>query len=322
MSQNNVGQSINGKYINSYKLDLDTLLTESGVPHDLLQCNKISCKSEIHQKQIIALHNHIMQSCLVANNKNIPFDKTQKLTAKKKSISGWNKYIKEHRERAIFWHHLWKSAGSPQSCLVANNKNIPFDKTQKLTAKKKSISGWNKYIKEHRERAIFWHHLWKSAGSPQSGLVANIRRSTRAQYHCKVKHIKSQQESITMSSVAESIKTSNAKRACGKIKGVCSRKSTIPNCIDNVQGEANIAEMFRSKYDKLFSIASTSVSKLEQIRSRIDENIDSCCNHQKCYCDHDINVQDIKTVLRQLKYGVIDFIVTISYMDAIDSMLY
>ena len=106
-----------------------------------------------------------------------------------------------------------------------------------------------------------------------------------------------------MSSVAESIKTSNAKRAWEKIKGVCSRKSTIPNCIDNVQGETNIAKMFRSKYDKLFSSASTSVSKLEQIRSRIDENIDSCCNHQKCYCDHDINVQDIKTVVRQLKYG-------------------
>ena len=45
-----------------------------------------------------------------------------------------------------------------------------------------------------------------------------------------------------MSSVAESIKTSNAKRAREKIKGVCSRKSTIPNCIDNVQGEANIAK--------------------------------------------------------------------------------
>ena len=88
--------------INSYKLDLDLLLTECRVPHDLLQCSKTSCKSEIHQKQIIALHNHITQSCLAASNKNIPFNKTKKLTAKKKSISGWNDYIKEHREGAIF----------------------------------------------------------------------------------------------------------------------------------------------------------------------------------------------------------------------------
>ena len=46
----------------------------------------------------------------------------------------------------------------------------------------------------------------------------------------------------------------------GKIKTVCSKKSTVPN---NIEGGANIAELYRSKYDKLFSSVRTPVSKIE-----------------------------------------------------------
>ena len=180
------------------------------MPCNLLHCDNILCDNQVHPEQIETLHDHIIKCCLEAGKKNIAL------------------------------------------CQAKNS-----------TSTKKQIPGWNRYVREHRERAIFWHQVWKSAGSPQSGIIGHTRRSTRAQCHQTVKLVKAQQDSIYMSPVAESIKSNNTKRAWEKLKAVCSKKSTIPNNMDNVEGGANIAEIFRSKYEKLFSSVRTPVSKIE-----------------------------------------------------------
>ena len=106
-----------------------------------------------------------------------------------------------------------------------------------------------------------------------------------------------------MSSVAESLKSNKAKRTWDKMKALCSKKSTVPNRMDNVEGGANIVEIFRSKYEKLFSSVRTPVSKIKDLKSQIQKKIVDCCNHNKCYSNHQINMYDIRKALKQLKYG-------------------
>ena len=59
--------------------------------------------------------------------------------------------------------------------------------SRKNTRNNKNLLGWNAYVKDKRDKAIFWHKMWKDAGSPKDGAIADLRRSTRAEYHKAIK---------------------------------------------------------------------------------------------------------------------------------------
>ena len=54
----------------------------------------------------------------------------------------------------------------------------------------KSVPGWNDIVEEHRERALFWHQLWKDNNSPREGLIADIRQKTHVKYHYAIRLVK------------------------------------------------------------------------------------------------------------------------------------
>ncbi len=58
------------------------------------------------------------------------------------------------------------------------------------------IPGWNELVKPYREFAIFWKCLHGEVGRPTTGWVAQIMRSTRAEYHYAIKCSRSQNEQI------------------------------------------------------------------------------------------------------------------------------
>ena len=79
--------------------------------------------------------------------------------------------------------------------LYDNIINACLDATPKLCNRpdKKStkrLPGWNELVRDLHQTAMFWHSIWKSSGSPNVGILANIRRSTRAKYHYSVKFLK------------------------------------------------------------------------------------------------------------------------------------
>ena len=46
---------------------------------------------------------------------------------------------------------------------------------------------WNDYLDELKQKSIFWHTLWKEVGRPQSGLVHNIKNSSKLKYKLAIK---------------------------------------------------------------------------------------------------------------------------------------
>ena len=47
----------------------------------------------------------------------------------------------------------------------------------------KVVIGWNEYVEHHFRTSLFWHKLWVDNGRPADGIIASIRRTTRALYH-------------------------------------------------------------------------------------------------------------------------------------------
>ena len=72
------------------------------------------------------------------------------------------------------------------ACLKASDMCIP-------STKKRVIAGWNEVAEPMRNEAIFWHGIWIDNGRPKHGLVADIRRRTRAKYKLTVKKLKRDQ---------------------------------------------------------------------------------------------------------------------------------
>ena len=54
----------------------------------------------------------------------------------------------------------------------------------------KFASGWKDHVSGYKGKACLWHYIWKQNGSPQHGLIPDIRRSTRLQYHNAIKYVK------------------------------------------------------------------------------------------------------------------------------------
>ena len=119
-------------------------------------------------------------------------------------------------------------------------------------------AGYNEYVFECRQQALFWHNIWRANGSPRHGVIADIRRNTRAGYHYtlryidrnknrlqadKVKDIESQirsscegdachsGHSITLESVKEAVLTLKS----GENDGTCTSSCTSDHIISGTE---------------------------------------------------------------------------------------
>ena len=68
-------------------------------------------------------------------------------------------------------------------CLVESaNASIP-----KTGPPGRRVPGWNQYVRPYKDASLFWHRIWKECGSPATGVVSQIRRKARGEYHKAVR---------------------------------------------------------------------------------------------------------------------------------------
>ena len=66
-----------------------------------------------------------------------------------------------------------------QTCLNAANSCIPCTGVTNI----KRTAGWATEVQPYKDKALFWNHIWNEMNRPINGVVAKIRRQTRAEYH-------------------------------------------------------------------------------------------------------------------------------------------
>ena len=64
-------------------------------------------------------------------------------------------------------------------------------------------------VKALKKDALFWHAVWKSAGSPLNNCLHNIMRSTRYTYHRAVKKCKRAELDIKKSKLLDTCVNGN-----------------------------------------------------------------------------------------------------------------
>ena len=76
-------------------------------------------------------------------------------------------------------------SGGPPS--TDPDKNCPINRT---------IPGWKETLKPKRETSLFWHAVWVSALRPSTGVLYDIMKKTRNDYHYAIRKVKKLSEEI------------------------------------------------------------------------------------------------------------------------------
>ena len=76
----------------------------------------------------------------------------------------------------------------------ASSACIP--KYEHSKGKNKNITGWIESVDDKRQTSLFWHYLWKDNGSPHNGIIAEIARRTRANYHYAIRNVLKNQNKL------------------------------------------------------------------------------------------------------------------------------
>lgn len=184
------------------------------------------------------------------------------------------------------------------ACLKASNSCFLGNKSG---TRKTPIPGWNDQVQGHRDQAIFWHQIWKSCGSPSTGWVANIRRSTRAKYHLAIRKVKQNKDSISAQNLAYNMLQNNTKdfwEEISRLEGK-SCNNVYPSQLDNTYGDKNISDLLAGKYSNLYQSVSYDEQEMILFKNEITERINKSSDES----DVNITADEVEQALKSIKYN-------------------
>ena len=102
-------------------------------------------------------------------------------------------------------------------------------------------------------------------------------RRTRAQYYYAIRRLKSNNELLRKSAMARAISDKKSRNLWSEVNKVRSKKSTISNNIDDIQGDNNIAELFSEKYAILCNSVTYEQTVIDDLLCTNEKDVISHC---------------------------------------------
>ena len=184
---------------NFFKYMLDVKLNSIVIPTILIECENLHCKDHIHLEAVDWLTTEILNAIQSAAEETIPFPKP--------TDNGSNKRYK-------------------------------------------TTPGFTDRVKQYKDKALFWHSIWKSAGRPMNTELHNIMKKTRNVYHMEYKKCRKAEATIKKSKLLDACLNGN-----GDIfKEIKAMRKTKPVCADSIDGVTNdIPNHFSNIYSELYN---------------------------------------------------------------------
>ena len=182
-------------------------------------------------------------------------------------------------------------------CLNAAQGCIPM--TGKPNDAARRIPGWSNSVQPLKDKALMWHRIWTEIGRPHEGIVAQIRRSTRANYHRAIRSVIKEEADIVKNKLAQSLLSNSHRDYWSEIKKFKRHNKNIPTVIDDARDPADIVNVFVSSYKTLFSAVSSPTEDLDNIRRDIDDKL----RNDSAGGLFLVTFDDIVKAVKRLKHG-------------------
>jgi exonuclease III len=181
-----------------------------------------------------------------------------------------------------------------QACIKCAEICIPYTKPGK-----KCTPGWSQYVENHKQESLYVHSLWKQAGCPNTGELADMRRDTRARYHKAVKLLKHQHNKIRMEKMAEALVENNQRNMWKEVRKIKGKNSYLPSCVDDCMTDEGICNLFAGKYSNIYNSVPYDASEMSDLKSDIATLLK---NNSNC-TDYVINTNDVIAAVKNVKLG-------------------
>ena len=182
---------------------------------------------------------------------------------------------------------------------ISADHTIPVKKTRN----KKGIPGWNCFVKPFKEKSIFWNNVWKSAGKPATGQLAQLRRFSRTKYHWAVRTAKKDADDIILNNSADQLMNKSFNKFWKSIKNMNGQEKVVSKVVDGQYTDQSIVNVFYEKYDQLYHsvIDHDFGNKIIEVDNLVKEQ---CCKG-KCNSpnSHTITPQIIRNAISSLNKG-------------------
>ena len=145
-----------------------------------------------------------------------------------------------------------------------------------------SIPGWARDVKHYKEDSLYWGDMWKSSGRPTDGWIHDSYKEARRQYHyaiLRAKRSRQQHQAEELLSAAMEGDVQLLQEMKAIKNGRNSGNTELPDTVGGVEGEQNIAEMFRESYEALFNSA-PSGEEMEDIKTVLNNLIGQPAQHE------------------------------------------
>jgi len=181
------------------------------------------------------------------------------------------------------------------SCLSAASQTIP------LTTNRQSgrVPGWSEYVEPFKKKSHFWHLLWVQCGRPRVGVVFDIMRKTRAEYHRAVRHVKKGENDIINDRFAAGLIGDRNRDFWSEAKRIRRNKACFSNCVDSKSAPADIANIFANKYKELYSSVAYNVDDMADLKSLVADKVSNAGFDAQCR----VSYEEVVFAVCKLKAG-------------------
>ena len=159
-------------------------------------------------------------------------------------------------------------------------------------------AGWNEHAAPYKEAACFWHGIWVANGKPRDGWVSEIRNRTRRDYKRVTRWLSRNQDKMRAGKMADACSRNASRDFWAEVRNATRKKSSYPSMVDDVVGEKEICDHFRSKYDDLYNSVSYDGNEMENLLSEVNVKCSSVCRNSLCYDNHNVSVHDVECAVK------------------------
>ena len=200
---------------------------------------------------------------------------------------------------------------------MATYSSIPIKYINRNKKKHKLMVGWNSYVDAYRKKSIFWHNLWKDCGRPADGVVSNIRKVVRTNYHVAVKNLKASQDFCIKEKIANALNNGSSKIFWQEINKISKNNKVRPCEVDGSVG-IDACNVFKNKYYNLYNEAPD--ENLVEFLNNMEIEIERACVGSSTSSHlHVISDEMVKKAIGKLNKGkgdVSDLVFTDSFINA------
>ena len=247
------------------------------------------CKPAWNKASSMELKNYISLLDEFLKNIIVPVD----------AISCTNPFCNTHSiEISIFHDSIIKAM------VEASDASIPQTKSNGC----KKVPGWNEYVDKYYKAAMFWHTLWVNNERPSSGIIAELRRLTRSQYHKAFKYVIREEGEVRFDNTARLLKEGLHIDMWREIRKSKKNGKNIPKSVDGASGHEDISNLFADKSSALYNCVGYDKVEMDKLKEGMDNRIRAECLCGNCSLTnkHSVDIEDVKQGIRKMKKGKTD----------------